>query len=159
HCMETLAGDTTIGHALAYCQALEGLAQSRVSPRAHALRAIALELERLANHAGDLGALAGDVGFLPTMSFCGRLRGDFLNLTALVCGNRFGRSMVRPGGVRFDLDEQRMEQSLERLEGAFRDVTRAADLLWNSSSVQARFEETGAVSREDCVALGLVGPA
>jgi hypothetical protein len=65
----------------------------RVPPpaRALALRGVALELERLANHTGDLGALAGDIGYLPTASFCGRLRGDFLNITALLCGNRFGR--------------------------------------------------------------------
>ena len=44
--------------------------------------AASLELERLANHTGDLGALANDVGYLPTASFCGRLRGDFLNATA-----------------------------------------------------------------------------
>jgi len=64
-----------------------------------------LELERLANHAGDLGAIANDVGYLPTASYCGRLRGDFLNMTALICGNRFGRGMLRQGGVAFDLDE------------------------------------------------------
>jgi Ni,Fe-hydrogenase III large subunit len=159
HTIETVAGDTSVGHAIAYCQALEALAGCLLPVRAQVLRGVALELERLANHTGDLGALAGDVGFLPAMSFCGRLRGDFLNLSALLCGNRFGRSMVRPGGVGFDLDPDRREQCPKRLDAAFRDVSSAAGLLWNSTSVQARFEGTGAVSRETALALGLVGPA
>jgi Ni,Fe-hydrogenase III large subunit len=157
HYMETLAGDTTIGHATAYCQAVEALADAPVSSRAQALRAIALELERLANHAGDLGALANDVGYLPTASYCGRIRGDFLNLTALLCGNRFGRGLVRPGGVGFDIDDIRVRPALERLEAALKDVTIAADLLWNSVSVLARFEQTGTVTSEQCQELGLVG--
>ncbi|HSB64509.1 MAG TPA: NADH-quinone oxidoreductase subunit C, partial [Thermoanaerobaculia bacterium] len=89
--VETAAGDTTIGHALAYGQAVEALAGAVVSAHAHAVRGIALELERLANHVGDLGALAGDIAYLPTASYCGRLRGDFLNMTAELCGSRFGR--------------------------------------------------------------------
>ncbi len=159
HTIETLAGDTTIGHALAYCQALEALSETAVPLRGEVLRGIALELERLANHTGDLGALANDVGFLPTASYCGRLRGDFLNLTALLCGSRFGRGLVRPGGVKFDLDEPRRAQCLERLESAYRDVENAANLLWNAASVQARFEQTGAVDPALARALGLVGPA
>ncbi|HEX7629366.1 MAG TPA: NADH-quinone oxidoreductase subunit C [Candidatus Methylomirabilis sp.] len=159
HYMETLAGDTTIGHAAAYCQALEALSGCSVPARAGVLRGVALELERLANHTGDLGALAGDVGYLPTASFCGRLRGDFLNMTALICGSRFGRGMVRPGGTGFDLDERRAAELTERLARTLTDVAGAVNLLWESPSVLARFEEIGTVSREVAVELGLVGVA
>jgi Ni,Fe-hydrogenase III large subunit len=155
--LETTAGDTTIGHASAYCQALECLSESRVSARAQALRAIALELERMANHTGDLGALAGDIGFLPTSSFCGRLRGDYLNITAHLCGSRFGRGMVRPGGVRFDVNSERILQILQRLETTFRDTQGAVELLWKTASVQARFEDTGRISSKTATELGLVG--
>ncbi len=159
HYMETLAGDTTIGHATAYCQAVEALSAASVPARAQALRGAALELERLANHTGDLGALAGDIGYLPTLSFCGRIRGDFLNMTALLCGNRLGRGFVRPGGAGFDVDEARVAQLHERLAQAECDVTSAVNLLWNTSSVRARFEGTGTVSPQTCRELGLVGVA
>jgi Ni,Fe-hydrogenase III large subunit len=159
HYMETLAGDTTVGHATAYCQAVEALSGRRAPARALALRGIALELERLANHTGDLGALSGDVGYLPTAAYCGRLRGDFLNLTALCCGNRFGRGWVRPGGVAFDLEPARAAELGKRLATTLVDVSGAVELLWQSSSVLARFEETGIVSSDVAAALGLVGPA
>ena len=113
--METIAGDATIAHATAYASVMEALAGSEAPLRAQWLRAIALELERLANHAGDLGALANDVAFLPTSAACGKIRGDFLNLTAALCGSRFGRGLVRPGGVAFDLDGPRAADLHARL--------------------------------------------
>jgi Ni,Fe-hydrogenase III large subunit len=157
--METIAGDTTIGHATAYASVMEALAGTEAPLRAQWLRAIALELERLANHTGDLGALANDVAFLPTASACGKIRGDFLNLTALLCGNRFGRGVVRPGGVRHDLEPARLARAVERLEIALADMERAAGWLWDAASVRARFENTGPVSPRQAAELGLVGPA
>jgi Ni,Fe-hydrogenase III large subunit len=159
HMLEQVAGDTSVGHATAYCQAVEALAGCEPSVRAQALRGVALELERLANHTGDLGALAGDVGYLPTAAFCGRIRGDFLNATALLCGSRFGRCLVRPGGVAWDVEPDRAAELGRRTDAALADVAGAATLLWDSLSVQSRFEDTGEVSTAVALALGLVGPA
>jgi Ni,Fe-hydrogenase III large subunit len=159
HYAETLAGDTTVGHCTAYCQVIEALARCQKTARAQTLRGIALELERLANHVGDLGALANDVGYLPTASYCGRLRGDFLNMTALLCGSRFGRGMIRPGGVGFDLDQKLVDELSSRMAAAKKDCKSAIELLWESPSVMARFEEIGRVTHELAEELGLVGPA
>ena len=156
---ETIAGDTAVGHALAAARAVEGLAGVDVPPRGAVLRAVALELERLANHVGDLGALANDVAFLPTASYCGALRADYLNALAELCGNRFGRSLVVPGGVRFDLPDDAAARLAEKLAGTWTRVAEAAGLFFGAASVQNRIEKVGVVQPADAAALGLVGPA
>jgi Ni,Fe-hydrogenase III large subunit len=157
--MEAVAGDTTIGHATAYATVLEALAGGEAPLRAQWLRALALELERLANHTGDLGALANDVAFLPTAAACGKIRGDFLNLTAQLCGNRFGRGLVRPGGCRHELDAARAAPLQEKLAAVLAEVDQAAGWLWDANSVRARFEATGTVTDTQATEIGLVGPA
>jgi Ni,Fe-hydrogenase III large subunit len=127
--------------------------------RAQWLRALALELERLANHTGDLGALSGDVAYLPTAAACGKLRGDFLNLTALLCGNRFGRGLVRPGGCLHDLEPERAARLGDELRRAVAGTLEAAGWLWESLSVRARFDGVGVVSSEQAQEIGLVGVA
>ncbi len=155
---QTLCGDSTIGHTTAWCQILEALSHTQKSARAQGLRAIALELERLANHVGDLGAISGDVGFLPTASHCGRLRGEYLNMTAMLCSNRFGRDLLCPGGVQFDVDMDLIQRLENRLGVSGEQTRQAVELLWNSPSVMSRLEETGTLEQQTAIDLGLVGP-
>jgi len=155
--METAAGDTTVGHATAYSQIMEALTETKVSEKALRIRAIALELERIANHIGDLGALSGDVGYLPTNSFCGRIRGAFLNLTADICGNRFSRGLIKPGGVGYDIDSNFCLVLSKKIRKLMKETEGAISLLWKSNSVLSRFEGTGIVTEKMCKDLGLVG--
>jgi Ni,Fe-hydrogenase III large subunit len=155
---ESIAGDTVIGHAGAWCGAIEALARSRKSPRAQSIRGIALELERMANHIGDLGAIAGDVAFQPAAAFFGRLRGDCLNALMTLSGNRYGRGLIRPGGVGFDVPPAMVDQLRLRLDRLLQDFESTATLMFESASVQARLEGVGIVRREQCLDMGFVGP-
>jgi len=157
--LETAAGDTTVGHMLAYCQVVESLAGIQCTPRDLYIRAMALELERLANHVGDLGGISGDVAYLPTASYCGGLRGDYLNLTATLCGNRLGRGLIRPGGLGFVIDGGILQGLRQRLPALYQATTAAVDLLWSSASVRARLEFVARLEKSDVIHLGMVGPA
>ena len=155
---ESIAGDSVIAHASAWCGAIEALARCHKTPRAQTLRGIALELERLANHIGDLGALAGDVAYQPAAAYFGRLRGECLNLLMLITGNRYGRGLVRPGGVNFDIPQEMAEEIAGRIERLGQELRPVAGLLFDASSVQSRFEGVGAVSADWCRHHGVVGP-
>ena len=156
---ENIAGDTSVGHSLCYSQAMEALAGIQTDDGAKIIRTIGLELERIANHVGDLGALSGDVAFLPPANYCGRMRGDFLNMSLLLCGNRFGKGLVRPGGVRFPMNDDNRRDLTARVSELKPQVQHTIDLLFSTSSVHSRFEGCGTVSRSDAEKMGLVGPA
>jgi len=157
--VEGIAGDTAIGNCLCLSQAIEALTDQPPSADARIIRTIALELERIANHVGDLGALSGDVAFLPPANYCGRMRGDFLNMSLWMCGNRFGKGLVRPGGVRFDMTDEDRRVLTGRIDELQPQVAHVIDLLFTTSSVRDRFDGCGAVSASDAKKLGLVGPA
>ena len=155
---ESIAGDSVIGHAGAYCGAIEALARSRKTPHAQTIRGIALELERLANHIGDLGAIAGDVAYQPAAAFFGRMRGECLNLLMTLSGNRYGRGLVRPGGVGFDLPPAMAAEMRGRLEQLRAELAPVATLMFETPSVQSRLEGVGTVTRAQSLELGFVGP-
>jgi Ni,Fe-hydrogenase III large subunit len=155
---ESIAGDTVIGHASAACGAIEALARSRKSPRAQSVRGIALELERLANHIGDLGAMAGDVAFQPAAAYLGKLRGECLNLLMTISGNRYGRGLIRPGGVAFDVPDTMASEIARRVERLRHDLAPVLQLLFDAASVQSRFDGVGVVRPKDVMDHGFVGP-
>ena len=156
---ENIAGDTSVGHSLCHAQAMEALSGTQIDEGAKIIRIIGFELERIANHVGDLGALSGDVAFLPPANYCGRMRGDFLNMSLLLCGNRFGKGLVRPGGVRFPMNDDNRRELTARISELKPQVKHTIDLLFSTSSVRSRFEGCGIVSRSDAEKMGLVGPA
>src|SRR5207244_6430949 len=100
---ERVSGDTSVGHTLAYCQAVEAATGADVPPRARLLRVILLELERLYNHVGDVGAIANDTGFAVAHAHCYRIREGLLRLNKSLTGSRLLRGVLAVGGVSRDL--------------------------------------------------------
>ncbi len=157
--VENIAGDTALANSISYSQAIEALSGLTVSQEAMTIRTIALELERLANHVGDLGAMSADVAFTPPAAFFGRMRGEFLNLLLLLSGNRFGKGLIRPGGTALPAGPRELAAIKAKIHELRPEVEHCIELLLTAHTVLSRFEQCGIVSREAAEGLGLVGPA
>ena len=97
------SGDSTVAYALAFARAVEAALDIEVPPRAHDLRALMAELERLANHFGDIGAICNDASFSIMHAQCGILRERTLRTAEACFGHRLMMDRVVPGGVAADL--------------------------------------------------------
>jgi Ni,Fe-hydrogenase III large subunit len=157
--VETIAGDTSVGHAWAYCAALEGLCGVEVSPAAEMSRGVALELERIAMHLAGLAGLATDVAFLPGGSTYGRLRTTAINTSMLICGSRFGRGWLRPGGVCVSIDGNVAASVRANLQLLKKDLAEINELFLGARSVRHRLQGVGVLSRDQASAIGVVGAA
>jgi len=100
---EKVSGDTSLGHSLCYCQAVETLMGIEVPPRARYLRTLFLELERLHNHIGDVGAICNDTAYAVAHAHCGRLKERIMQLNDRLTGSRFLRRVNVVGGVATDV--------------------------------------------------------
>lgn len=157
--VESISGDSAVAWAIAYSRAIEALAGHRLRRGLEALRGIALELERIAMHLVGLAGLAADVAFLPGASTYGRLRTSIINASQRICGNRFGRGWIRPGGARAGLDRALTRVIREVLEDFRRDKAGIDRLMFAARTVSHRLRGTGVVSRGIAEQIGLLGPS
>ena len=156
---ESIAGDTVVGHGLAYAGVMEALLGLEVPERALFIREIALELERIGIHLGDLAAIGNDVAYLTGNAVFGALRTKVINTSLDACGSRFGRGWVQTGGVRGDLDGKQRSEIITRLTSVLEDASRMAETFFSTPSVLSRLEKTGQVPRPAAEAMGLLGLA
>jgi Ni,Fe-hydrogenase III large subunit len=157
HLAESIAGDTVIGHSLAYSNAMESLLNLKISNKASLIRIIALEMERIAVHIGDLGAISNDIAYLMGNAVFGATRTLVINTLLEISGSRFGKGLLTIGGVVYDIDKEMADKILKMLDKVLKDVNRMAETMFSSASVLSRLEKTGTLNKEKAHELGLVG--
>jgi len=156
---ESISGDTTVGHALAYAHAIERLAGVEAPSRARSLRVVMLELERIYNHIADIGGVATDVAFTVAASRAQTLREGLLRLQDEQFGTRLMRGVVALGGVKRDLPpggEDVLSLHLDRFQKEFEALIA---LLTSAGSFTDRVDATGVLTRQAALDLGIVGMA
>jgi Ni,Fe-hydrogenase III large subunit len=157
-----VSGDSTVGFSLAYARAVEAALALEAPPRAHWLRALMAELERLANHLGDIGAVCNDAALSIMHAQCGQLREQVLRAAQACFGHRLMMDCVVPGGVLRDLPAdggQRLCALVALVRAEFPDLVEVYD---NTASLKDRTVDTGiltpALARQ-FAAGGFVGRA
>ncbi|MEQ4721802.1 NADH-quinone oxidoreductase subunit C [Nonomuraea sp. B19D2] len=149
---ERISGDTTVGHTLAYCLAIEEATGTHVPHEAQRGRAVLLELERLYNHVTDLGALCNDVAHSVLHAQTGRVREQLLRINDQVTGHRLLRGGVRLGGVAL-----RSLPDPHALAAIGADVTEIVDLALGHTVIADRFTGTAILSAQAARDLGTLG--
>jgi Ni,Fe-hydrogenase III large subunit/Ni,Fe-hydrogenase III component G len=156
---ESISGDTAVGHALAYCHAIERLAGVEVPARAQVLRVVLLELERLYNHIADIGALATDVAFTVPASYAQAQRERLVRLYERLFGTRLLRGTIAFGGVKHDLTTDGSNALRRHLRTLEKEFDSLITLLIDSGSFTDRVDTTGVLSNQAARDLGIVGMA
>jgi len=156
---ENITGDTVVGHSIAFAQVWESLCGSETTRSIDFSRTIALELERIAIHTGDLSAACTDIAYQLGSSVYGRLRTPIINFMQEWCGNRLSKGLIRPGQDRFTFTPALAERLIQVLDSFEPDFNEMNKQLFQLPSALSRFERTGVVSVEDATSIGAVGMA
>jgi len=142
------SGDSTVAYALAFARAAEAALGCEAPPRAHWLRALMAELERLANHLGDIGAICNDAAFALMLAHCGALRERVLRTAEACFGHRLLRDVVVPGGVAADLDQAGRDAVQALLANIRERFPALVELYDNTASLLDRTVSTGILKPE-----------
>jgi Ni,Fe-hydrogenase III large subunit len=154
-----VSGDSAVAFSWAYCQALEGIAAHEIPSRAAWLRALYLELERVANHLGDLGALGNDAGFAFGLAQFSRLKEQILRANDEALGERYLMNAVVPGGTRLDLSSAGAQQLLVCVKRIADEALTLRTIYDEHEGVRDRFTGAGTIPPELAARLGLTGLA
>ena len=154
-----VSGDSAVAFSWAYAQALEGMALAEVPPRGRWLRALCLELERLSNHLGDLGALGNDAGFAFGLTQFSRLKEQLLRAMHATLGARYLMKAIVPGGTSCDLSESGVEQLGGCVDALLHEVAGLRSIYEEHDGLRDRFTGAGTVGPELAARLGLTGLA
>lgn len=139
------SGDSTVAYGIAFARAVEAALDAEVPRRAHWLRALMAELERLANHLGDIGAICNDAAFALMLAHCGVLRERVLRAADAAFGRRLMRDLVLPGGVAVDLGPDGRTALTELVQEIRRRFPPLVELYDNTASLLDRTVATGTV--------------
>jgi Ni,Fe-hydrogenase III large subunit/Ni,Fe-hydrogenase III component G len=156
---ERISGDETFTNSLAYCQAIEKIAEVKVPVRASYSRVLFAEFERLISHLGDLSGICVDVGYGFATSQFRMLRGWSYIMVETMCGSRFLRSVNKLGGIRKDFISGNENQVLEFLKKTQEELNDTVNIIKSNNLFVDRVENTGIVSKSLAVDLNAVGPA
>jgi Ni,Fe-hydrogenase III large subunit len=138
-----VSGDSTVAYAYAFSRASEAAMELAVPGRAVWLRALLAELERLANHLGDIGAICNDASFALMHAHCSVLRESVLRASARAFGHRLLRDIIVPGGVTCDLNRDGIEIIRATLQNIGLRFPALVELYDNTASLQDRTVSTG----------------
>lgn len=156
---ENISGDGVVGHTTAFSNLWETLCEQETDADLHFTRTLALELERVAIHTGDLSGLCTDVGYQLGSAVFGRLRTPIINFFQQWCGNRIGKSLIRVGKNNFPFTSELGATLIKVLDKFEHDFDEMCVETFGSPTVLGRFEKTGLVTNEIGKSIGLVGLA
>lgn len=154
---ECISGDTAFGYSLAFCQGVEKIFGVIVPLRAQLLRVIFLELERIYNHANDIGGIALDVGFSFPAQFASLIKELILQLNEKMCGCRYLKRINVIGGVKQDIGQAGQGFIRAAILKAQNDFLALEEMLFSSVSFMDRVDTTGILRAQTARDLGVTG--